>query len=196
MRRGVEGLVNAPAGTFHESFTVRARSELYDPSMTTVKELVSIEAPFVQAVGALERRLGVGDRAEDGRCPLDLIAPLGPDRDVIRAVEARIERLPPAANYTACYHIAWDAGRTRRGIPTPGFEGMLTLRAGEDYDVCDFVLEGRYVAPGGAVGALFDEIAGRRIAHATLGALLDGVGRELQRESHEIESAKESRSPA
>jgi hypothetical protein len=162
--------------------------------MTLIKETVSVEAPFVQAVSALERRLGLVGNTEESHCALDLIAPFGRDRDMMRTVEARIERLLPTANYTSRYHVSWDGGRTRRGIPTPGFKGMLTLRAGEDFDLCDFTLEGRYVPPAGAVGTLFDELAGRRIAHATLGALLDGVGRELQRQHEKIESAKQSTS--
>ncbi|WP_317996352.1 hypothetical protein [Vulcanimicrobium alpinum] len=47
--------------------------------------------------------------------------------------------------------------------------------------------------PGGAAGKVFDEIIGRRIAHATLSALLDDVGRELRTSYERVEAEKRSR---
>ncbi len=88
---------------------------------------------------------------------------------------------------------AWDAGETAHGIPTPGFTGTLTLSAGEDYSETELELDGRYDPPGGVAGRAFDELVGRRIAHATLSALLSGVGDDL-RTSHElVEAAKHTR---
>jgi hypothetical protein len=158
--------------------------------MAAVREQVTLEAPYVQAVPAFERRLGLVGGTADGRCSLQLIAPVGAGREVARTVEARTERLPEA-NYTARYGIRWDAGTTRHGIPTPGFDGSLTLRAGEDYRSCEIVLEGSYEPPLGAAGVLFDELAGRRIASATMGALLEGVARELEHEHRDIEAGKQ-----
>jgi hypothetical protein len=157
--------------------------------MPAVHEEVRIEAPYVQARGALERRLGLRDGAREGECSLTLVAPVGTGREVARTVRARTTKLDEA-NYRGRYGIAWDAGTTREGIPTPSFEGTLTVRAGEDYDVSDIVLDGTYTPPGGAIGALFDEIAGRRIASATLGALLDGVARDLEDQHRDIEAQK------
>lgn len=157
--------------------------------MAAVREAVTIEAPYVQAVGAFERRLGLDAGSREGRAPMTLVAPIAPGREIARTVRARTERLPEA-NFTARYRIAWDAGTTAQGIPTPGFDGTLTLRAGEDYSSCEIVLEGTYQPPGGAAGALFDEFAGRRIASATLGALIDGVGRELEADHRDIEAGK------
>jgi hypothetical protein len=157
--------------------------------MAAVREEVLIEAPYVQASGAFERRLGLQDGAQRGQCTLTLVAPVRAGREVARTVRARTRRVSEA-NYTAQFGIAWDAGSTVEGIPTPGFDGTVTLRSGEDYNSCDIVLEGTYAPPGGVVGALFDEVAGRRIASATLGALLDGVGRELEAEHRDIEAGK------
>jgi hypothetical protein len=158
--------------------------------MSAVHERLYIEAPFTQAVGALEGRLGLGAGHESGTCVLTLVAPGPEGRDLARVVTAHTQRIAEAANYTSRYTLRWDSGHTPRGVPTPGFEGTLTLGAGQDYGECALDLEGRYEPPGGAAGKIFDEVVGRRIAHATLSALLDAVGQELQREHEVIEAAK------
>jgi hypothetical protein len=161
--------------------------------MSLVKERLFVEAPYTQARGVFERRLGVSPAGGRGTCVLTLPFPVGENHEIARLVTATTERLPGTANYTSQYRITWDAGRTARGIPTPGFAGTLTLSAGEDYGETELKLEGAYDAPGGLVGRAFDELLGRRIAHATLSALLNGVGTEL-REAHEtIEAAKPGR---
>lgn len=158
--------------------------------MASVREEVRIEAPYVQALAALERRLGLGEDREEGRCVLVLVAPLAADRALARTVEARTRKLEEA-NYSARFVLTWEAGTAGpAGIPTPSFDGTVTLRAGEDYNQSDLVLEGTYTPPGGAIGELFDALAHRRIAHATLGALLEGMARELETEHRAIESAK------
>jgi hypothetical protein len=100
------------------------------------------------------------------------------------------ERVSNAANYTSRYAISWPAGTTPHGIPTPGFEGVVAVGAGEDYGETTIQLDGRYDPPGGAVGRAFDAVVGRRIAHATLGALLSGVGEELRAAHERIEADK------
>jgi hypothetical protein len=151
--------------------------------MASVHEHVYIEAPYVQAVGAFERRLGLEPGRDEGRTVLTLVAPLAEGRDLARDVTAETKRIG-SANFSSQYRIAWPAGRTSRGIPTPGFEGTITLRAGEDYSETELKLDGTYEPPAGVAGKIFDEVVGRRIAHATLGSLLEGVRREL-REAHE-----------
>jgi hypothetical protein len=161
--------------------------------MSIVQERLFIEAPYSQARGAFERRLGIPAQGDRGTCMLTLAFPLGEGREIARSVNATTQRLPNTANYTSHYVVAWDAGRTPRGIPTPAFTGTFTLSAGEDYTETELKLDGRYDAPGGAAGRAFDELVGGRIAHATLSALLSGVGDEL-REAHEyIEAGKHGR---
>jgi hypothetical protein len=158
--------------------------------MSVVKERLFVKAPYTQARGAFERRLGLSPARGHGTCVLTLPFPIGEDHEVARVVTATTEKLPGTANYTSHYRIAWDAGRTARGIPTPGFAGTLTLSTGEDYSETELKLDGGYDAPGGVAGRAFDELLGRRIAHATLSALLNGVGAEL-REAHEaVEATK------
>ena len=161
--------------------------------MSIVQERLFIEAPYTQAAGAFERRLGLPPGADHGKCTLTLVFPAAEGREIARVVTATTERLPNAANFASRYRIAWEAGRTARGIPTPAFSGTLSLSAGEDYSESELKLDGRYDPPGGAAGRAFDELVGRRIAHATMGALLSGVGDEL-RETHErIEAEKHGR---
>ncbi|HEY0381402.1 MAG TPA: hypothetical protein VGC72_04325 [Candidatus Elarobacter sp.] len=162
----------------------------YAERMSVVKERLFVEAPFTQACGAFERRLGIPPRGHRGTCILTLPFPIGENHEIARMVTATTERLANPANFTSHYRIGWDSGRTARGLPTPGFTGTLTLSSGENYDETELKLEGGYDPPGGVVGQAFDELLGRRIAHATVAALLTGVGDEL-REAHEhIEAAK------
>jgi len=158
--------------------------------MAIIHERVHIEAPYIQAVGAFERRLGLDTNQTSGQCDLALVVPFAEGHEIARDVTAMTTRLPGTANFTSTYGISWAAGTTTRGIPTPGFEGTITLRAGEDYSQSVLGLEGRYEPPGGAAGKLFDDVVGRRIAHATLGALLDGVRQELRAAHVRTEAAK------
>jgi hypothetical protein len=158
--------------------------------MSTIRERVYIEAPYSQAAGALERRLGLEPGQPRGTCTLTLIVPAAQGRELARSVTVLTERTGGAADYRSAYSIRWDAGRTDRGVPTPGFAGSLTLGSGEDYGECALQIEGVYEPPGGVPGKIFDQIVGRRIAHATLAALLDGVGRELARAHEAVEAAK------
>jgi hypothetical protein len=162
----------------------------YAERMPVVKERLFVEAPYTQARGAFERRLGLSPGGVRGTCVLTLPFPVGEDHEIARVVTATTERLPGTANYTSHYRIAWDAGRTARGIPTPGFAGILTLSSGEDYSETEIKLDGEYAAPGGVAGRAFDELLGRRIAHATLSALLSGVGDELREAHEQVEAAK------
>jgi hypothetical protein len=161
--------------------------------MSVVKERLFVEAPYTQARGAFERRLGLSGAGVRGTAVLTLPFPVGEDHEIARVVTATTERLPGTANYTSHYRIAWDAGRTTRGVPTPGFTGTLTLSSGEDYGETEIKLDGGYDAPGGVAGRAFDELLGRRIAHATLSALLSGVGDELREAHEQIEAAKHGR---
>lgn len=161
--------------------------------MSTVQERLFIEAPYTQAAVAFERRLGLAPGTAQGKCTLALVFPVAEGREIARVVTATTERIASGANYASRYRIAWDAGRTARGIPTPAFMGTISLSAGEDYSETELKLDGQYDPPGGAAGRAFDDLVGRRIAHATMGALLSGVGDEL-REAHErIEAEKHGR---
>lgn len=159
--------------------------------MAAVQERLYLEAPYVQTVGVFERRLGIPPGGA-GECELALALPLGEGREIARLVKAKTEKLTDCGNYEARYRIRWDAGRTARGIPTPAFDGTLTIAAGQDYDETTLQIEGGYLPPGGPVGRAFDKLLGRRIAHATMSSLLAGVGEELRRAHAQIEAEKKT----
>jgi hypothetical protein len=76
------------------------------------------------------------------------------------------------------------------GGPYPDFDGELTVRADEDYTSSILELVGEYRPPGGALGAAFDWVAGRRIASATAQALLREIGNGMITEYRRDEAAK------
>jgi hypothetical protein len=158
--------------------------------MSSVHERVFIDAPFVQAVGAFERRLGFAKGSDDGRCTLTLVAPISDKRELARDVAATATRVAAPSNFTATYRIGWPPGAAARGIPTPGFEGTITLRSGETYEECELRLDGAYDPPEGLVGVMFDTIIGQRLAHATLGALLEGMRADLRADHERTEAQK------
>ena len=59
----------------------------------------------------------------------------------------------------------------------PNFDGTLRMRP--SMPGTDLLLEGAYVPPGGALGAVFDRLVGRRFAHATAKALLEQIAATL-----------------
>lgn len=158
--------------------------------MASIAQCVSILVPFSQAKSAIERRLGIALPVRSGECRLQLVFTAAEGQRIERDVKALTEALPGEANYTARYRLMWDRGPAAAGIPTPGFSGTLTVAAGEDYDETTFQLEGTYAPPGGALGLAFNELLGRRIAHATLAALLGGIGDEIRHVHESIEVAK------
>jgi hypothetical protein len=158
--------------------------------MSVIKERIYVAAPYTQARQAFERRLGLAAGEKQDSCSLLLAVPAGEGHEIARAVTATTRRQPENGSYSSRYLIAWDAGRTMGGLPTPGFSGTLTLGAGEDYGETALQLDGRYDPPGGAAGRAFDEIVGRRIAHATMHELLGGVGTVLRDTHDRIEAAK------
>ena len=57
----------------------------------------------------------------------------------------------------------------------PNFTGTFRMRIAMPGTL--LVLDGRYVPPGGAFGAIFDQLIGSRVAHATGEALLAGIAK-------------------
>jgi hypothetical protein len=161
--------------------------------MTAVQERLYVEVPYVQTVGLFERRLGIAPGTDHGECALSLALPVGKDHEIARVVKAKTEKLPSSGNYISRYRVGWEAGQTARGVPTPAFEGTLSISAGEDYDETALQIDGNYEPPGGPAGRAFDELVGRRIVHATMSALLAGVGEELRDAHAQIEAGKRPR---
>jgi len=64
--------------------------------------------------------------------------------------------------------VRWDPEGSG---PFPNFDGGIDATALAP-DRCSLTIHGEYVPPGGPAGAVFDAVAGSRIAHATIAALL------------------------
>jgi hypothetical protein len=63
----------------------------------------------------------------------------------------------------------------------PRYSGTFTAPA-VDARSCRLQLQGRYQAPGGIIGGLFDSIAGRHIAQATIAAFLAQIAHAAERD--------------
>ena len=72
--------------------------------------------------------------------------------------------------------VCWTAGSRF----FPDFRGTLLLRIAS-VDETRLILEGEYCPPLGALGAVFDALAGRWIARATLGDLLERLAGAMER---------------
>ncbi len=106
----------------------------------------------------------------DGKIRLSLRTPsdaagmpglLNLERDVVVTITRDVVR------GASIMRIGWEP---QDGGPFPKFAGTLGIRA--DGIESSVALEGTYVPPGGAVGWLFDEAVGLRIAQATARDLL------------------------
>lgn len=93
----------------------------------------------------------------------------------------------PAPQFT--YQKIAVEWKPERG-PYPSFSGNITVEAEEDYDAFRLVLTGSYVPPGGAAGAAFDMVFGRRIAVATAHDLLARIREAIERGHAVIEEEK------
>jgi hypothetical protein len=97
---------------------------------------------------------------------LTLCVPLG-DATLTREVIAKITS-PKASPGLRVMGISWVP---KGGGPYPAFEGTLALsdRSGA---TSELTIAGRYGPPGGVAGAAFDAVLGKRLADASLKALL------------------------
>ena len=141
---------------------------------TTVAAAAGFTLAFVST--DLAERAGPGGTVT---LPLEAALPIGPrdlalHTDVVATVryEARAPGVAPAV------HVAWAPKRSRA---YPVFDGAFaTEPLGEDR--CVLSLTGRYEPPGGWLGAVFDALAGARIARATLASLVEEIGRAAERD--------------
>ena len=96
------------------------------------------------------------------RRPVRLIAERRPDEDEPGRVHDQLD-------------IDWSAGTHF----FPDFRGTLRLRI-ESVETTRLSLEGCYEPPFGPLGLVFDAVAGRRIARATMSELLQRLGNAME----------------
>jgi len=130
----------------------------------------------------------IGSRAasgEAGPLTLSLAVPGGAlTKDVVVTFGAAVDPM----HFDEPWHIHW---KPQEG-PYPEFDGVLTVRADEDYESSQLELKGSYRPPGGVLGAAFDWALGSRIATATAQTLLARVGAGMEARYAGDEQAKES----
>ncbi len=85
--------------------------------------------------------------------------------------------------------LSWLAGSPL----LPDFKGTLKMRIEVPGTI--LVLDGRYVPPGGALGWLFDRVAGKRIAKATAESFLTDVAGTLTERERAWRGEAERRDP-
>jgi hypothetical protein len=78
----------------------------------------------------------------------------------------------------AALDISWSAKGT---AAFPRYSGTFSADPSGTTS-CTLQLQGRYSAPGGALGRAFDAIAGRHIARATIAAFLSQIARAAERD--------------
>jgi hypothetical protein len=97
------------------------------------------------------------------------VADLALRREVIATLIPRAVGASTSETHIARYDLGWEADK---GGPYPAFAGTLTVAPGGD-ERSTLELAGSYQPPAGIIGQAFDAAMGRRIATATLRALLD-----------------------
>ena len=160
-----------------------------DPKTTTgqskVYERYFLQCPYHLAQGYLAR--SVADRAES-REPgvLTLRAPIA-GADLSKNVVVTFATGSDPMHFDQPWKLHWTP---EGGGPYPEFDGVLTVRADEDYTSAILELQGEYAPPGGAAGKLFDLALGSRIASATAQSLLKEIAVSMLEHYRRDESAK------
>lgn len=142
--------------------------------MTKIREETFVRCPPQRAQGyLLEYLRSLG--SENGGSKLKLTATVGskegPHVTLSRDAVATLE---PLSNEPLEYRVLinWAPTSTE---PLPKFNGAFHVQWDEEYGNCRLIIEGSYEPPLGAIGKIFDAVAGERIAHTTMAALLANV---------------------
>ncbi len=133
--------------------------------MTQIDGDVVVDCPTGEAAAYLAEtfeRLG----PKGGPAVLALCVPVG-DVTIAREVIVRIAQ-PKAAPGRRVLSVTWTP---KNGGPYPNFSGTLALTDHEPHK-CQLTIGGSYGPPGGLAGVAFDAVVGRRMANASLKALL------------------------
>lgn len=157
--------------------------------MSTLKESLVVQTPFVQAADLIERFL-IASSPADAILTMRLSAPgagLGIGGFALAHDVVVSFRQGKGRNETIVFEIHWESAD---GGPYPACDCTLTIAEDETYESCRLMLEGKYTPPGGAAGAAFDAVLGSRIADATARELLERMRSFLLAGYEETELAK------
>jgi len=156
--------------------------------MTTILESRSVNAPLGSAPAYLRQYIREIFTEHKGRLPLSIAAPVR--RSNGDSIALREDVVFDFAKMVTSYLLTGQSALAWRpvhgGGMIPSFSGHLTIAADKSDDSCHLVLQGTYEPPLGAIGALFDAVVGKSIAHATAQRLVKRIGRRI--ESMHLES--------
>ena len=157
--------------------------------MSTLKESIVVQTPFVQAADLIERFF-IASSPENAELTLRLTAPgagLGIGGFELAHDVVVSFRRSKGRNQTIVFEIHWESADS--GL-YPVYDGTLTVAQDETYESCRLILEGKYTPPGWVAGAAFDAVLGSRIADATAKDLLERMRSFLLGGYEETELAK------
>jgi hypothetical protein len=134
--------------------------------MTEIADEVTVDCTSGEAASYLAGFFEQLGAPGGGGAVLTLCIPLG-DASINREVIAKITAPKGSPGYRVM-GVTWSP---KDGGPYPDFDGSLSL-SDLSASSSKLVLRGTYGPPGGIVGAAFDAVVGRRMASASLKALL------------------------
>jgi hypothetical protein len=146
------------------------KSDMSDISERLVVHCPDHEASRHLAAFVSEHQLGDGTVRVALRLPLSKFA----DRRALieRRVVATLYPLRSITDPHPTYSVTWSP---KGGGPFPQFAGALAVEKSPHDDCFGLLVSGHYDPPFGAVGAMFDDTLGRRIAHASARDLLRSI---------------------
>ena len=107
--------------------------------------------------------------------------------DLSKAVDVTVRAAADPMHFDRPWQVTWAP---HGGGPYPTFDGTLTVRADENWDVAALELSGTYDPPMGIAGKVFDAVVGARLAAATAKELLAHLGRSIEERYRHDEDAK------
>ncbi|MDP9018190.1 MAG: hypothetical protein M3N19_07705 [Candidatus Eremiobacteraeota bacterium] len=157
--------------------------------MTHLHQHLFLKCPYSRAKGYLRDALAGAAETHEKQA-LTLRVPLGQGvgggalhKDVVATYTPGADPM----HFDQPWKIHWTPAD---GGPYPDFDGELTIRADEDYPTSILELTGQYKPPMGVAGALFDAVAGSRLAEATAQELLKRIGRSMEMQYSSEEEQK------
>ena len=154
--------------------------------MTHLHDHIYVKCPYTRAKAFLREALDrLAENHEQKQITLKVPFAEGMAQGALRKdVLATYSQGIDPMHFDHPYRIHWKA----EGGAFPVFDGELTVRADEDYTTSILGLTGDYEPPMGIAGAVFDAIAGSRIAKATAQELLKSIAMSME-QRHAVEEA-------
>lgn len=155
--------------------------------MTHLHEHRFLKCPYTRAKHYLRDALqSLADTKEQQR--LTLRVPFSDSTGLRKDVLVTYGSAADPMHFDEPWQVHWVADG---GGPYPQFDGELTIRADQDYPTSIIELTGSYKPPLGIAGAVFDAVAGSKIAAATAQNLLEELGNLMERRYRTEESLKQ-----